>query len=289
MKFEIVKKAAWCSLFAFLLLTSWLWLPLLLLTAPIWAFCGFICYWTCTGFRKALRLPLPALLSLLRSLRFQLASVLIRVRKGVSDCEQMNLGYAVDTPTGFNIRLDPEDDRHRFSLQLYHYVGTGLKQFSNLRGFHIIELNCSQGLGLSFLLKSLRPASALGVTTSSRSSARLNQLFASTPNLRFHPSFPSIRDSSADAVLSLEPGVVQMRRRLKDVVRVLKPGGHWFYADWMDVREVDAVVGDVEKEGLVTQYAGGCRAGGHHSQCVASAGTEQAEGQTFFLHPTPAS
>lgn len=230
------QRLALVLLAAFLVFTSWLWVPLLVLTSPVWLTLGFIGYYFFATLRRILRL-FGNFVAGFFLIAVDIGAKRVKVlRKALSDTQELNLGFAVDTPTGFNIRLDPEDDRFRYSLQLYHYTATGLKQLSNLRGFHLIELGCKQGFGLSFLLRSLKPASVLGLTDNGKQAKRLNQAFAAVSNMRFHGSGNKglpVKTESADAVVCLETAANagKLNMWVNESFRILKPGGHFFYAD----------------------------------------------------------
>ena len=250
-----IQRLALVLLAAFLVFTSWLWVPLLVLTSPIWLTVGFIGYYFFATVRRTLRV-VGNLLAGLVLVGVDFTSKRLRcLRKTLSDSQELNLGFALDSPSGFNIRLDPEDDRFRYSLQLYHFLATGLKQLSNLRGFHVVELGCKQGFGLSFLLRSLKPASVLGLTENGRQARRLNQVFAAVGNMRFHGSGSKglpVKAESTDAVISVEAAgnAGQLGMWVVESFRMLKPGGHFFYASLMKGNEeVERVF---EQAGFVT-------------------------------------
>jgi spermidine synthase len=68
----------------------------------------------------------------------------------------MNFGYSKDN---HKIKLDENDEKNRYSAQLYNLVATGI----NIKGKDILEVGCGRGGGLSYINRYLSPHSATGV------------------------------------------------------------------------------------------------------------------------------
>lgn len=233
MAMQKLRCLAYLLLTLLLVFTSWLWVPVLILTSPVWLPVCLLLYYFLATFRRVARFLRDCGVKFLLSTLYFLSNVVLSLRKLLTDPSQLTLGYAVDSPTGFSLRLDPADDSYRFTFQLYHFIATGFRQLPHFRGLHIIEINCKQPFPLEFLVRSLNPASALGLTPTSRTAKRFNSLFSSIPNLRFHANprknaFP-VKNECADAVINIENHVSSTQ--FQEIYRILKPGGHLFYAN----------------------------------------------------------
>jgi len=146
--------------------------------------------------------------------------------------EVLFLNYAFETDPPVGLQLDLEDEPNRACIQLYHHVATQI----DLRGKDVLEVSCGHGGGASWLTRTLRPASYTGLDLNPTGIAFCLQRHR-VPGLSFvqgdaqHLPFP---DNSLDAVINVEashcypdfPGF------LAEVTRVLKPGGHFLYADF---------------------------------------------------------
>ncbi len=146
--------------------------------------------------------------------------------------EVLFLNYAFETDPPVGLQLDLEDEPNRACIQLYHHVATQI----DLRGKDVLEVSSGHGGGASWLTRTLRPASYTGLYLNPTGIAFCLKRHR-VPGLTFvqgdaqHLPFP---DNSLDAVINVEashcypdfPGF------LAEVTRVLKPGGHFLYADF---------------------------------------------------------
>lgn len=142
----------------------------------------------------------------------------------------LNYAYEEDPPMG--IPLAPGDELNRACIQLYHHVATQLE----LRGKNILEVSCGHGGGASYLTRTLQPKSytALDLNPTGIRFCQqqyqvdgLNFVQGDAENLPFEPD-------TFDAVINVEashcyPSLPQF---LAEVARVLRPGGHFLYADF---------------------------------------------------------
>ena len=73
----------------------------------------------------------------------------------------MNYGYSNDK---HKIKLDENDEKNRYSIQLYHLVATGI----DIKGKDILEVGCGRGGGLSYINRYLEPGLVTGVDLSNK-------------------------------------------------------------------------------------------------------------------------
>jgi ubiquinone/menaquinone biosynthesis C-methylase UbiE len=151
-------------------------------------------------------------------------------RRVSDDVVFMNYGYEEDPPMG--IPLDPDDEPDRYPIQLYRATAT---QAGGLAGKHVIEVGCGRGGGASYLTRTLREARYIGLDLNA-AGVKFCQRRHQVPGLEFVTGnaqdipFP---DESFDAVVNIESShcYPHFGRFLQEVVRVLRPGGAFLYAD----------------------------------------------------------
>jgi ubiquinone/menaquinone biosynthesis C-methylase UbiE len=141
----------------------------------------------------------------------------------------LNNGYEEDPPMA--LPLSASDEPDRFGLQLYHRTATQ----ADLRGKRVLEVGCGHGGGASYLVRTLGPASYTGLDVNADGIA-FCQKRHNLPGLEFlagdaeNLPFP---DQSFDAVINVESShcYLDFPGFLVEVARVLRPGGHFLYAD----------------------------------------------------------
>jgi len=141
----------------------------------------------------------------------------------------LNYGYEEDPPMA--LPLSASDEPDRFPIQLYHRTATQV----DLSGKNVLEVSCGHGGGASYLMRTLHPASYTGLDLNTvgiefcRKRHKLPGLDFVQGNAESLP-FP---DESFDAVINVEAAInyQDVRRFFAEVARVLRPGGHFLYAD----------------------------------------------------------
>jgi SAM-dependent methyltransferase len=141
----------------------------------------------------------------------------------------LNWGYEEDPPMA--LPLTEFDEPNRYSIQLYHSVAAQV----DLTGKRVLEVSCGHGGGASYVMRTLGPASYTGLDLNPvgldfcRKKHQLPGLEFVEGNAEELP-FP---DQSFDAVINIEASHCYPRfpRFLEEVARVLRPGGHFLYAD----------------------------------------------------------
>jgi SAM-dependent methyltransferase len=150
----------------------------------------------------------------------------------------MNYGYrSPETPAA---ALDPADEPDRSCIQLYDIVAGAVP----LVGRDLLEVGCGRGGGADYLARAMRPRRVVAVDLSPAAVA-LCQLRFRQPNLSFQVGDAErlpFGDASFDAVLNVESSHCYPRfdQFLREVRRVLRPGGHFLYADFRPREEMAA-------------------------------------------------
>ena len=146
------------------------------------------------------------------------------------DVQFLNWGYEEDPP--LSLPLDESDEPNRYSIQLYHQTATQ----ADISGKKVLECSSGHGGGASYLTRTLKPASYTGLDFNS-AGVDFCQKRHNVPGLDFvhgdadNLPFP---DESFDAVINVEASHIypHFERFLSEVQRVLRPGGHFLYADF---------------------------------------------------------
>ena len=148
----------------------------------------------------------------------------------------LNIGYEEDPPMA--VPLAESDEPNRFYIQLYHRTATQ----ADLSGKRVLEVGCGHGGGASYLTRTLRPAAYTGLDLN-RAAIAFCRKRHKLPNVDFvhgdaeKMPFP---DQSFDAVVNVESSAAypHFSRFLAEVVRVLRPGGHFLYTDLRPVSSI---------------------------------------------------
>jgi ubiquinone/menaquinone biosynthesis C-methylase UbiE len=146
------------------------------------------------------------------------------------DVQFLNWGYEEDPPLG--LPLDESDEPNRYSIQLYHQTATQ----ADISGKKVLECSSGHGGGASYLTRTLKPASYTGLDFNAAGVEFCKERHK-LPGLDFvhgdaeNLPFP---DESFDAVINVEASHIypHFERFLGEVKRVLRPDGHFLYADF---------------------------------------------------------
>ena len=141
----------------------------------------------------------------------------------------LNVGYEEDPPMA--LPLAESDEPNRFHIQLYHRIATQ----ADLRGKRVLEVGCGHGGGASYLMRTLRPASYTGLDLNRAAIAfcRKRHNLLGVDFVHGDAEKLPFPDQSFDAVINVESSAAypHFSRFLAEVARVLRPGGHFLYAD----------------------------------------------------------
>lgn len=137
-----------------------------------------------------------------------------------------------------------------YPLQMYHYLATKM----NLAGKHVLEVGSGRGGGARHIAQFLKPASYIGMDLAQNAVDLANKLHT-LPNLKFIQGRAEkipLPDNSVDVVLNVESchayGCVDTF--LKEVSRVLKPGGHLLMVDFRNEENVSQFMNQLKNSGL---------------------------------------
>ena len=158
-----------------------------------------------------------------------------RVRTG--DWAFMNYGYApTGTPAAAGtgvpaLPLEPADEPDRLCIQLYARTVEGV----DLAGRDVLEVGSGRGGGAQYLARYAGPRTVTGLDFS-RSAVELSTRHRSGPGLRFRAGdaqATGLPDACVDVVVNVESSHCygSMDAFVAEVHRVLRPGGHFVWAD----------------------------------------------------------
>ncbi|MFP4115188.1 MAG: class I SAM-dependent methyltransferase [Spirochaetota bacterium] len=161
----------------------------------------------------------------------------------------MNYGYEGSDP----LTLNPEDEAERYSVQLYHHTADSV----DLGDKDVLEVGCGRGGGISYIHRYLKPATAAGVDLNPDAIAFCR---ATYPGIGFHAmnaqklDFP---DESFDGVINVESSHVypDFRAFVREVHRVLRPGGHFMISDFRPTRAVPSVEDEMHSAGFAIRLS----------------------------------
>ncbi|KZS60527.1 phthiotriol/phenolphthiotriol dimycocerosates methyltransferase [Mycobacterium ostraviense] len=155
---------------------------------------------------------------------------------GADEIVFINWAYEEDPPMA--LPLEESDEPNRAHINLYHRTATQ----ADLKGKRVLEVSCGHGGGASYLTRTLQPASYTALDLNP-AGIRLCQKRHHLPGLDFvrgdAENLP-FDDESFDVVLNVEAShcYPHFRRFLAEVVRVLRPGGYFAYADLRPSNEI---------------------------------------------------
>jgi len=169
----------------------------------------------------------PTLKSLLTRLQYEFLSTLNLSK----DVMFMNFGYTAHHEGQDPLVLEPDDEIHRYPMQLYHHVARHV-DWSNVDA---LEVSSGRGGGASFIMRYFKPRSYVGVDFSAKAIefCRNHHII---DGLRFeHGNAEDLQfpDNSFDVVVNVEASLYypNIHKFFQHVRRVLKPGGYFLYTD----------------------------------------------------------
>ena len=160
------------------------------------------------------------------------------------------MNYGLSPSGGPRLELEPADEPERLSIQLYHRVVSPI----SLSGARVLEVSCGRGGGTDYAARYLRAGSVVGLDRTETALAFCRRTY-SAPNLSFicgdALALP-LDENSVDVVVNVEAShcYPDLPRFLCEVRRVLRPGGHFLYADFRRAAGLDTWIGQLAACGL---------------------------------------
>ena len=143
----------------------------------------------------------------------------------------MNFGYTAHHQGHEPIPLDPEDEIHRYPLQLYHHVA----RHAEWTNADALEVSSGRGGGASFIMRYFKPRSYVGVDFSAKAVEFCRQHHQIDGLCFEHGNAEDLHfpDNSFDVVVNVEASLYypNINKFFYHVKRVLKPGGYFLYTD----------------------------------------------------------
>jgi len=162
----------------------------------------------------------------------------------------MNYGWASLDSEAEPLTLRPEDESNRFCIQLYHRVASAV----DLRGLDVLEVGCGRGGGAAHVARYLGPRSMTGLDLTAKAIKFCQQHYA-IPGLTFVQGDAEALEFDAEAfdvVLNVESShcYASMSKFLLGVHHVLKPGGHFLFADLRNKERIETLRQQFKDSGL---------------------------------------
>jgi ubiquinone/menaquinone biosynthesis C-methylase UbiE len=153
-----------------------------------------------------------------------------------ADITFMNYGYSNN---GHEIHLEEKDKKNKYSAQLYNLVASDIE----LKGKNILEVGCGRGGGLSYIKRYLSPNKVTGVDLD-KTAIKFCKKHYEDDGITFlqgNAELLEFENNSFDALLNVESShrYSAMDKFLNEVHRVLKPEGHFLFADFRHKVELE--------------------------------------------------
>lgn len=164
----------------------------------------------------------------------------------------LNYGYADLNPDTGALQLFPEDENQRYEAQLYHRIATTIP--INWEGLDVLEVSSGRGGGSCFIKSYFQPKSVIGVDFCRKAVNFCNQHYAIDGLSFLHGNAEALDfpDNSFDVVINIEASFYypHIERFFSHVVRVLRPNGHFLYADMRYAEELGNWQAQLRRMGL---------------------------------------
>ncbi len=157
----------------------------------------------------------------------------------------MNYGYSDDKQI---VKLKPEDEINRYSIQLYHLLASKVE----LKNKHLVEIGCGRGGGLSYCVKTFSPKTTLGVDLNNTAIKFCIKHYSSQAGLTFMQGDSqalNLENESFDVVLNVESShrYLQFDKFIAEVNRILHQGGYFLFTDFRNTNQLNELEDCIEQ------------------------------------------
>jgi SAM-dependent methyltransferase len=162
----------------------------------------------------------------------------------------LNYGYH-DRDELQELRLDDEDEGNRYGIQLYQYVAGRMP----MERKDVVEVGSGRGGGASFLARYHRPRTYRAIDISSHLIEFCNRYY-DVEGLSFHNGHAEdlpVENGSCDIVVNVESARCywDIGRFFSEVKRILRPGGHFMFADMIPPDHLHGILAHLQTNGFV--------------------------------------
>jgi ubiquinone/menaquinone biosynthesis C-methylase UbiE len=138
-----------------------------------------------------------------------------------------------------------EDGQEACCAQLYDNLVSG-SEFTSLEGKHVLDVGCGKGGGCAYIGRVFRPETMTGLDISGEAIDFCRNRYGQNHNLQFVSGTCTdlpFAEKAFDVVTNVESSnhYADCSGFLSQVKRVLKPGGHFLFADWRPAGEVSVL------------------------------------------------
>jgi len=163
----------------------------------------------------------------------------------------MNFGYSSE---GEDIVLSLEDEKNRYPIQLYRHLTDRV----DLSGKSLVEIGCGRGGGLAHTAANSGASSLIGIDIEKTAVEFASKEYRNE-NLSFlkgNAEKIPLADNSCDVVLNVESShrYLSFDKFVKEVARILKPGGIFLLSDFRYPYEWPGFRDDLTTAGLKNQW-----------------------------------
>ncbi len=272
------------SFLGLVVLTSFLWAPLLILNLPF-ILLGLLVL-RVTGLSHRLLLVYYAIYDFmfyrsefLRKTLWQVMYDLMVYLYPQCKWRCMNYGYASLTPDGKTLDLSLVDEYERFPLQMYMTAASCQGAFTSWADKTVVEVGSGRGGGLEYIHRTMKPSSSYGVDYSDNQVEFCKQSYGEIEGLAYAQGDSEKLDQvkmlegvKADLIFNVESSHCygNFDAFVAQVSKMLKQGGQFSMTDFRADTDLPAFETSLLSHGMVPVMSNPLETSeedGHHPQC----------------------